>query len=67
MMIRFKSNEPMANGSTRQMIHPVRSKRALRNEMRCVLLGDEQFCFVFIFSLAKLSKTNNIVSKITQY
>jgi len=33
---------------------------------RCsVLLGEEQFCFVFIFSLSKLSKTDNIVSKIT--
>ncbi len=64
MTIRFKSKAPMANGSTRQMIHPIRSKRTLRS---FVFLKDEQFCFVFIFSLAKLSNTNKIVSKITQY
>uniref|UniRef100_A0A672P0Q9 Copper-transporting ATPase 2 n=1 Tax=Sinocyclocheilus grahami TaxID=75366 RepID=A0A672P0Q9_SINGR len=42
MQSRFKSKAPIANGSTRQMVHPIRS-----------------------FSLAKFSKTDNIVSKIT--
>ncbi len=42
-----------------QCVHNVH----LDMKCRCVLLGDEQFCFVFIFLLAKLSKTDNIVSK----
>ncbi len=46
-----------------QCVHNVH----LDMKCRCVLLGDEKFCFVFIFLLAKLSKTDNIVSKITQY
>ncbi len=43
---------------TSLMVHPIRSEEM---KCRCVLLGDEQFCFVFLFSLAKLSKTDNIV------
>ncbi len=56
---RFRSNEP--NGS------PDSFKTWIKKWNAAVLLGDKQFCFVFIFTLEKFSKTDNIVSKITHY
>ncbi len=67
VQLSFKSNAPMANGSAHQMVHPIRSKRALRNEMLlCVARRRTVLLCLYIF-VGKIEQNRQHYTILTSY